>query len=203
MKIIRLHGELGKLFGREYQLDVKTPAEAIRALCSQVKGFRVYLHKHAKDYYKVFVGTDSRSVETLDDPFSQKEVIRIVPVLQGAGGGFGRVVLGAALIAFSVWNPALAQVGLWGAGATATTIGSLAGSIGVSLMLGGVAQMLAGTPKMQSYDTKLPDNIKSYSFDGPINTTRQGNAVPLCYGGPIRVGSQVISAGLTTINVKV
>ena len=40
-----------------------------------------------------------------------------------------------------------------------------------------------------------PNNLPSYAFDGAVNTTRQGNPVPICYGSMI-VGSQVISAGL-------
>ncbi|MNL81044.1 Bacteriophage lambda tail assembly protein I [compost metagenome] len=40
-----------------------------------------------------------------------------------------------------------------------------------------------------------PENGASYNFNGPVNTTAQGNPVPLLYGRMI-VGSSVISAGI-------
>ena len=40
MKTIRLYGELGKRFGREFKLDVQSPAEAVRALRVIVPGFQ-------------------------------------------------------------------------------------------------------------------------------------------------------------------
>jgi predicted phage tail protein len=39
------------------------------------------------------------------------------------------------------------------------------------------------------------ENKASYNFNGPINTTAQGNPVPLGYGRKI-VGSAVVSAGI-------
>ena len=55
-------------------------------------------------------------------------------------------------------------------------------------------QMLTKTPKFEA-GADRPDNKPSYAFDGPLNTTAQGNPVPLAYG-KILAGSQVISAGL-------
>ena len=40
-----------------------------------------------------------------------------------------------------------------------------------------------------------PDNGASYNFNGPVNTTAQGNPVPLLYG-EMFVGSATISAGI-------
>ncbi|EPT3892638.1 tail assembly protein, partial [Escherichia coli] len=41
------------------------------------------------------------------------------------------------------------------------------------------------------------DNSNSYYFDGPQNTTNQGNPVQLIYGEEILVGSQVVSSSIT------
>jgi predicted phage tail protein len=38
MVTIRLLGEAGRRFGRQFKLAVKTPAEAVRALCVQIPG---------------------------------------------------------------------------------------------------------------------------------------------------------------------
>jgi predicted phage tail protein len=40
MKTIKLAGDLGNRFGREYTLDVQTPAEAMRALILQMPEMR-------------------------------------------------------------------------------------------------------------------------------------------------------------------
>lgn len=194
MKIIRLHGEMGRRFGREFVMDVLTTAEAVQALCATVTGFRAYLIEHADDGYKVFVGTQRIDTEGLIDPVSDREVIRIAPVVAGAGGDFGKIIVGAALIYFSMGTSGVAITPLWGT----TTLGSLAGNIGFSLILGGVASMLSQPPPTPTATTSTPtQNTPSKIFDGAVNTTAQGNPVPLCYGR-VLVGSHVVSAGLTT-----
>jgi predicted phage tail protein len=40
MKKIQLLGELGKKFGKSFKMDVKNPAEAVRALCVNFPEFR-------------------------------------------------------------------------------------------------------------------------------------------------------------------
>jgi predicted phage tail protein len=67
-------------------------------------------------------------------------------------------------------------------------------SVGTAMILGGVSQMIAPTPKAaEPYEP--PENKPSYSFNGAVNTTAQGHPVPVGYGRLI-VGSAVISAGI-------
>jgi len=180
MKTIRLYGDMGRQFGREYCMDVKTPAEAVRALCSQVKGFRAYLHAHAQSAFKVFVG-GRNACDGLSHPSSDKEIIRIAPTIQGAGA-VGRIVLGVVLIA----------VGLY------TDMPWLT-SLGTSMVIGGVVEMLSPTPKIKTgMDAEKVENKPSYNFNGPVNTVAQGHPVPLAYG-KIMTGSAVISAGMITV----
>ena len=40
LRTVKLYGPMRKLFGREYELNVSSPADAIRALCAQVPGFK-------------------------------------------------------------------------------------------------------------------------------------------------------------------
>ncbi len=187
MKTIRLYGELGKRFGREFKLDVQSPAEAVRALRVIVPGFQAYLVEHAKSAFKVFVGGSNRSDE-VGAPCSDMEVIRIAPTVQGASA-VGRIILGVALLAFAWWNP----LG-WTAGSAMLT--GVTG-MGMSMVLGGVVQLLSPQQTYDSAASERPENRPSYNFNGPINTTAQGHPVPLCYGRMI-VGSAVISAGLET-----
>lgn len=67
-------------------------------------------------------------------------------------------------------------------------------TMGLSMMLSGVAQMLSPQQRLLSAKDR-PDNGASYNFNGPVNTTAQGNPVPLLYG-EMFVGSATISAGI-------
>ena len=53
-------------------------------------------------------------------------------------------------------------------------------------------------PSVKDYNTDRPDELASYLFNGPVNTRAQGGCVPLVYGGPIKVGSYTISAGVSS-----
>ena len=68
---------------------------------------------------------------------------------------------------------------------------------GISMVLGGVVQLLSPQQTYDSAASERPENRPSYNFNGPVNTTAQGHPVPLCYGRMI-VGSAVISAGIET-----
>ncbi|MDD8683338.1 tail assembly protein, partial [Escherichia coli] len=105
--------------------------------------------------------------------------IRITPVPRGSGGsafGWFQTVVGAVLMVASIWVPALAPLGL-------------------SLMMGGIAQIIS--PQATNESVRQADNSNSYYFDGPQNTTNQGNPVQLIYGEEILVGSQVVSSSIT------
>lgn len=189
IRTIRLYGKLGARFGRIHRLAVASAAEAVRALSVLLPGFQQELST-SKDRgvaYAVFVGRDNVGPEQLGYPPGRND-IRIAPVLAGSKrGGLFQTILGVALIGLSLWNPAfLAAKGIF----SAASIGML----GASLALGGVVQMLS--PQQRGLSAKDgPDNGASYNFNGPVNTTAQGNPVPLLYGRMV-VGSAVISAGI-------
>lgn len=206
MITVLLYGFLGKKYGKVHRFDIKTPIEAIKALSANYTGF-------AKDIidggaYKILRGgRDSLKLEDLANPQSTRETIRIVPVVQGAGGGgWGNVILGAALmIAMPQLSPWLAQ-GM-GIGQTIAgfefiaTANALATTIGTSMILGGVAQILFAPPNTTRESQEAVTNKPSYAFNGAVNTIAQGNPIPLCYG-KLRVGSQVISAGLSVEQIE-
>lgn len=187
---IKLGGQLGKKFGKVHRFYISSPAEAVRALCSQVEGFSEYMtDPDNKTQYKVFV--QDRQInpeEELHNLTGSKEV-RISPVIQGAKrGGLFQVILGAALIA-AAFIPGLQGVTLAGLSVTSTMM-----SLGISLTLGGVAQLLSPQPKLHAIDP--PENTPNKSFAGPVNTIGSGgHPVPLAYGRVI-TGSATISAGM-------
>lgn len=181
MRTVRLYGHLGQQFGRSHELDVRTPAEAIRALSANFAKFAKVI---ADGQWRVLVGGKAQTLEQIQDPLFAD--ISIVPAVTGASG-VGKIILGAALIALAIFVP----------GSTAFTVAlaSTAKAIGTSLLISGVSEVLFPPPSLGSGENERPENRPSYIFNGPVNTSGQGNPVPLCYGR-VRVGSQVISAGL-------
>lgn len=199
LREIRVYGRLAKFLGkRVFRAEVATAAEAVRFLVTNFP----QLEKHMADqHYKVSVGAYALAEDELHHPSGQQQ-IKIVPVLAGAGAT-GRIIGGIALVAAAfLFAPAGALAGgLFTLGAQAVPI--IAG-IGISLALGGVAQLLTPVPQVigpgaSGNDTEK-DPRKSYSFSGIQNTSRQGVPVPIVYGETI-VGSVVISAGIDTVQV--
>lgn len=131
------------------------------------------------------------STERLALPFSK--TLHIVPVIGGAKNGLLGIVLGAALIVASFYLPATPLIA--GLGAASPSFASIAFGIGTSLVLGGVAGILAPTPKTSAGAAEAT-NLPSYTFNGAVNTTAQGQPVPVGYGRMI-IGSAVASAGIS------
>lgn len=203
MKTIYLLGELGKKFGRKHRFDVKSPAEAVRAMVANFPGFERHMIESGDrgvGYHVLAGATPIGNYDDIHKPTAKQESIRFVPTLTGAGGnGITGVLLGVALIAAS-FIPGL-NVAVW-AGASAT-FASVAFGLGVSLALGGISQMLTPTPKTSdSSSANKAENSASYVFNGAVNVTAQGNPVPIGYGRLI-VGSAVISAGIVTEEIPV
>lgn len=194
MKTIILLGELGKRYGRNHLLDVKSPAEAVRALCVNFKDFAAFVSASSDRNvgYRVLNMRDDVGEHELHNPASRR--ITIAPVVAGAGGKIGQILLGATLIAAAILVPGLAAVTLFGT----TTLASVTFGVGLSLALGGVAQMLA--PQLKSTGPQ-EEHQPSYVFNGAVNTSAQGQPVPIGYGRMI-VGSAVISAGISVEDIQ-
>ena len=190
VRIVRLYGPLGTQFGRVHRLAVHSTAEAIRALCAVLPGFeRAFIGcDGAEKRYACFVGKRNIEEDQLAYPVGSDE-IRIAPILSGAKrGGLFQTILGAALIAASFFIPPTGAFGI------AALSKAAVGGVGVSLAFGGIVQMLS--PQQRGLSAKdSPENGASYNFNGPVNTSAQGNPVPLLYG-EMFVGSAVISAGI-------
>lgn len=187
---IELYGHLRKRFGRRFMLAVGSPAEAIRALCFQVQGFRAWVEAHSEPGYRVIVGTEPATMDTLGNPVGGGEVIKIIPVVGGAHGDVGQILLGAALIYASTFIP-----GAWALGSM--SVASAVSSIGFAMVLGGVASMLATPPQVGQNGSNGPSDMPSYSFGSPTVTIGQGRPVPLLYG-QVRVGGAIVSAGIVS-----
>jgi predicted phage tail protein len=188
-----LTGAMAKRFQKRYSLhlDSKTPGEAFRALATIVPGFRDYLLRahHRGIEFAVWRGKgpaeENISEAQLGEPAG--DTIRIAPILKGSKAGVLQTIVGAVLIIAGAIVSGM-SFGL------AAPIGAAMISAGVAMVAGGVIQMLSPQPKV-SKNADSADNQGSYVFSGPVNTTAQGNPVPVLYGRMI-VGSAVISAGM-------
>jgi predicted phage tail protein len=191
LKTVKLYGDLGDRFGREFHLDVKNPAEAIRLLNANFKGFSRYFIDHSEPGYHILVGKQELGADELHHPVSSREEIKIVPVIAGSGDNpFTRIIIGAVLIwATGPYGLSVFQ----GTGALAGFAGTV-GTFGTAMVLGGVSQLLFAPPTPTAPE-ESPENRPSYSFNGAVNTVRQGNPVQVGYGR-LRVGSQMVSFGL-------
>ncbi len=194
MRTVRLYGELGKKYGRVHRLAVRTPAEAIRALSANYKGFRNEMETaHTRGIgYRVRNGrTELDNVKQIQEPAAQ--VIQIIPTVIGASAET-RILIGVAIIAVVILTGGAAAPGAAG------FFANVAVGVGTSLILGGVSQLLSPVPKTPETPER-PENTPSYAFNGPVNTTAQGHPVPVGYGRLI-VGGAVISAGINLEQTK-
>lgn len=176
LRTIRLYGHMGARFGRTHRLAVASPAEAVRALCAMVGGFERYLMTAKDNGFGFAVLAGKRQVAELELCNPVVEDIRIAPITLGAKSGVFQLILGATLVVIGVFTSQAWLV-----------------QLGISLAIGGVVQLLTPHPKGSSSKNKTEPN---YFFNGIVNTEAQGNPVPVVYGGPIKVGSAVISAGI-------
>lgn len=200
---LELLGELGKKYGSTHLLDIKTPAEAVRALNANFKDFRSYMENSEKNGVAYRVLNNNEDIDIADIYSPASKTIKIVPVMMGAGGGgFFKIIIGAALIAASIYMPtttfAWSSIAAFDAVAIASTAASY---IGTALVIQGASQMLSPVPKAPGYggnDERSP----SYLYNGAVNTTAQGFPVPIGYGRLI-IGSAVVSAGSDAVDIKV
>ncbi len=182
---VYLHGALGQRFGARHAFDVGSVREVARALSSNFDGAREAIRQGA---FRIEVdGRDIDETELdIELPGARTIAVHLTPVLQGAGGnagGVAKIVLGVVMITAGV---ALSYFG----GAGLPLIMS-----GVMMVGGGIASFFMPTPKTDLGMLEKPDERPSYLFNGPVNTSSQGAAIPVLFGRA-RVGSVVVSAGV-------
>ena len=210
MKVVKVYGALRKRLGQcRFQFEADTPAQAIKALIANFPGLDKWLIDSEQDGvgYRVTIGKErigEDEAATLLLPWSEREVFSITPVIAGAGEGFGQILAGIGLVALAfLIGPAVggflgigAGLGGAGIGLVGGAFASAVGFLGVSLVIGGVAQMISPAPTFSGLERgKEAARLESFTFSGITNTVQQGMPVPICYGR-CYIGSAVISSGL-------
>ena len=111
MKKVYLHGALGKHFGKEWELNVSTPAEAIHALFANNPEIEKYLNnKHQEGvYYGIKKSGEKNFSEAGDYPLSTDKDLHLFPIPQGAGFAGSLLWLAATTAASMYVNKKVAE----------------------------------------------------------------------------------------------
>lgn len=183
---IHLVGSLGRAVGHtKLEMDVFSVAEAIHAIDIVTSGkLSKYLSGPGKEkLYRV-------AIQRRDNVIGPEELahrsgrgdIWIMPTIRGRNSGVGKTIAGIALIALAVISQqyqlmpyAWSMVG----GTAWATAGTIAMGFGVSLLVGGITQLL--TPKVQG-PAGSEEMAQSTSFQGNATAVVQGGCVPVVYG---------------------
>ncbi|KAA0983322.1 tail assembly protein [Pseudomonas sp. ANT_J28] len=177
MTTILLYGQL-RQFGRSFRLSVRSPAEAIKALCIQIPGFERFISNAKSRGIEFAVFRGSKNIDEKELGYCGSGEIRIAPVITGSKrAGILQTIVGAILIVASFIPGFQALL-----------------PVGIALVAGGVIQMLSPQPSGLK-TSAAPENTPGYAFGSAKNTTASGNPVPLCYGKR-RVGGAIISAAI-------
>ena len=198
LKTIKLYGDLKEITGHsELDAHVNSVGDSIRFLLMNWPQLEAHMNKQ---HYQVI--TDGTDIGEEEIHYPVAEEIKIVPVIAGAGGSTGKILLGAALIGIAIAAPG-AGIGVKGALGFGAYGGSAmfaaAGNLGIALVLSGVSDLLFPTPKPEKFENDQDPRI-SFDFGGTPNTSRAGTTHPIVYG-EIMTGSTVISMNLTTDQV--
>ncbi len=192
MMKIRLEGLAGKRFGYEHELDVRTPNEAIRALCQLIPGFKSFLssaHEYGL-FFQLLTRDDLVGYDELDFGTSQ---ITLVPVISGSffGSAIGKILLGVVLVAFAFTGFGLVTFGA--AGTISAGIQTAIMGLGFGLIFTGVAGLFAPgipEPEMKTEGRPADDAITNAG----TGTAGDGTPVPVVYGETLVTNIPVISS---------
>ncbi|HLP30682.1 MAG TPA: hypothetical protein VK150_04925 [Geothrix sp.] len=181
-----LRGHLGRQFGSRRTLAVRSPSEAVQALCATVPGFERALLESGCGYKILVRGEAINPQEELALPTGQGE-IRIVPVVAGAKNEFLQILTGAALLALAFTPMGIGTTaleyglnGIFGMGAAGiASATSMVGYMGLAMALGGVSRLLTGA---QDPTVNQSSQRTNGVFTSAQNTVAQGVPVPCAYG---------------------
>lgn len=206
---VTLHGKLGEEIGSDWDLEVSSVSEALRAIEANTMKLRRWLISNKDIFgYEILVNQNNLFLEqpnlnSLEDiknselciNFKDKlKTIDIVPVIIGADFIYkpiAKILIGAAAvigaIALAVFTPFLLP---------AVAIGIA----GLGLIAAGTSQLLSKPPPNVPFNAQQVDPIDgteggatSYLFNGPVNTVGEGGPVPVGYGELLIGGNNVFS----------
>lgn len=182
MTTIKLSGPLVRKFGRVHRrlLDGGSVKEVFAALRATVPGFAEEIRRLDLLGMRFAIFRNGENVGQSEFDLGGVKEVRIVPIIGGSKrAGLLQTIIGAVIFVAASFVPGMQG---WGH------------SLGASLVLGGVIQMLS--PQASGLkQSASPENSPSYAFGSAKNTTASGNPVPICIGER-RWGGMIISASI-------
>lgn len=200
LKTMILKGAAAKKFGRIHRFHVQDLREMLRAMCSQVPGFRKYMATAHHDgvtfaFYRedINIGIQEFDMSSTADEFTMQSIPK-----GSKRAGTLQIVIGAVALVAAFFT-AGASMAAWGAALSAGAMSAttVLTGIGLSMTLGGVVSMLTPQPKFNVGSSSSTDNKPNYAFGSPVNTVAMGYPVPVFYGQR-EIGGAIISAGSFT-----
>jgi len=175
---IFLHGYLKDLYPNVIELTGSSVKEIINGLCKQTKAFDPKL---GEDRHTISV-VGFRTKESIEGPLpSDTTELHLVPTLSGGKGGLLKIVVGIVFIAAVV----ITAGGFAAAGAliSSNIFAAIAFNIGVSLVLGGLLEMLSPAPKKDGGGGAVANDPEASKYLGATqNTVKIGTRIPIGYG---------------------
>jgi len=112
MKKVVLHGNLGKKFGKEHDIDISTPAQCMDALDSMFDGFKKYIIDCAEQGVNYGIKNDKQKFIECDhfDLRNKTKCFHLMPAPQGGLGFLGSVLVSAGKIYLALWLEDLFKV---------------------------------------------------------------------------------------------
>ena len=196
MKKIKVYGRLRKFVGQaEFEADVNSPIEAISFLACNFKGIEKHM---ATQHYAINCGDLIVTEELLN--MRTDSDIQIIPLAHG--NFFFSVALGA----LAKFGASKIGVTLLGHKILATVATTVLTTVGTSMIIGGVTEMLSPTAPTRDPSSGMDEFdpaalASNYSFTGLTNISRAGVPVNLVFG-EILTGSITISNGVDTVQVE-
>lgn len=202
MKIF-LHGEIGKKFGKEWNLNVKSPNEALRAINANTDNFFKFLSSKENEniYYRVYANKKPvKNKEELGLESKNIENLHLFPVIRGSDrkkDAYRMMGYGAAGMGISFGLDALGDYIGGTVGKVVGFIADIGYEISGALITQGAIMLLQKDPPAPPAEDVAPaqKNTSSFTFARPLNNSVQGAPVPVGYGR-LRIGTHVVSSHL-------
>lgn len=124
--------------------------------------------------------------------------IHIFPTFRTAKSKWVQIGIGVVLMAAAVFAGPLGMAGLMATTVGTSTVGAITFSVGLSMALTGVVNMLTPTPKNDTYTSSTENNSKYLGAQG--NTVAAGTRIPFGYG-KFKISGHFISYNISSTAV--
>lgn len=201
--IIKICDELQKFTNGTAEVSVDLPllGDALEGMFNQYPQLLAFLsHKDCDEAARTAIRFNGEYIweeRELYRPVTAADTLELLRDVPEGAGASGKIIAGVAIMGLAValsGGAGLALAGSWagagGAWATMGTVGQFAFMMGASLVIGGVADMIIGQPKLPTNDSG--GNSNTYNFSGIKNSTAPGTPVGVVYGRH-RVGGHVLN----------